>query len=500
MTDSTSSSREEQFRKCALLVALYAIPPFLILTAVNVLDADVWWHLRTGQWIVMHGAVPHSDSFSWTRVGQPWAAYSWLFELLIYGLFQRFGLMGILVYTYAMVVAIAVALHLLIRKFEPRLAQSVGLTALALVSMTRICSPRPWLFTILFFCFELNILVSVRRSRKFKHLLLLLPLFALWANVHIQFLYGFCVLGAAAIEEPVIRLVRNRGNDGDTDQPLPVRWVLPIIFGCMLAIMVNPYHFHIYSILLDTMRLGDLYRLVSELQSLPFRSFPDWLVLLLVLGAAFVMGRAQKLSPFWFLLFVGSAFISFRGNRDVWFVVVVAATIIARYAGQGTVAEVKLSGRLLVVVCLLTALLLALTMRMYRVSNAELQNSVAEYYPAGAVAFVEERQLPGPLYNHFNWGGYLVWNLPRLPVSIDGRSNLHYPDRLSRALDVWNGKPGWNSDNELSNSRVLIARKDAALTQLLRLDQQWRLVYQDSIAAVFVREGNAAPGEGIQPR
>jgi hypothetical protein len=500
VTDRSSSSREEQFRKCALLVALYAIPPFLILAAVNVLDADMWWHLRTGQWIVEHRAVPHSDSFSWTGVGQPWAAYSWLFELLIFGLFRRFGLIGILGYTYAMVLAIAIALHLLIRKFEHRLAQSVGLTALALVAMTRVCSPRPWLFTILFLCLELNVLVSVRRSRNFKHLLLLLPLFCLWANLHIQFLYGFCVLGAAAIEEPVVRLSRNRWSDGDTDKALPFRWMVLIIVGSMLAIVVNPYHFHIYSVLVDTMRLGGLYNLISELQALPFRSLQDWLVLLLVLGAAFVMGRAQKVSVFWLLLFVGSAFVSFRGIRDVWFVVVVAVAIIARYAGEGRARQDQLSARLLVVVCLATVLLLGLTMRLYRISNPELQKSVAEYYPAAAVAFVEERQLSGPLYNHFNWGGYLIWNLPRLPVSMDGRSNIHYPNSVSRAADVWNGKHGWRSDNELSNSRLVIAQKDAALTQLLRLDYQWRVVYEDSVAAVFVREGNGPSGEGSETR
>src|SRR5690242_8598800 len=347
----------------------------------------MWWHLRTGQWIVAHRAVPHSDSFSWTGMGQPWAAYSWLFELLLFGLFRWFGLLGILGYTYVMLLAIAVALHWLIRRFEPRLAQSVGLTALALVAMTRIWSPRPWLFTILFFCIELNVLVSVRRSRKFKHLLWLLPLFALWANLHIQFLYGFCVLAAAAVEEPLARLLRNHWSDSDTDKPLPLRWMVLILIGSMLAIMINPYHFHIYSVLLDTMRLGDLYRLVSELQSLPFRSFPDWLVLLLVLGAAFVMGRAKKVSPFWLLLFVGTTFVSFRGNRDVWFVVIVAATIIARYAGEGRARQDQLSGepnrylsgRLLIVVCLVTALLLALTIGAYRISNAELQKRVDGY-------------------------------------------------------------------------------------------------------------------------
>jgi hypothetical protein len=65
----------------------------------------------------------------------------------------------------------------------------------------------------------------------------------------------------------------------------------------------QPLPFPNYSVLVDTMRLGALYRLVSELQALAFRSFSDWLVLLLVLGAAFVMDRVQKVSLFWLLLF-----------------------------------------------------------------------------------------------------------------------------------------------------------------------------------------------------
>jgi len=138
--------------------------------------------------------------------------------------------------------------------------------------------------------------------------------------------------------------------------------------------------------------------------------------------------------------------------------------------------------------------LLVLTMRAYRISNPELEKAVAESYPSAAVAFVEERQLAGPLYNHFDWGGYLIWHLPRLPVAIDGRSNIHDPNRISRASNVWNGKPDWRSDKELSASRLVIAQKDAPLTQLLRLDQEWRIVYEDSVAAVFVRQGNGPGG------
>lgn len=485
-----SQPLEEQFRRCALLVALYAIPPLLVVAAINVLDADLWWHVRTGQWIVQHGWVPYTDSFSWTGMGKPWAAYSWLFEVIIYGLFVRFGLLGVLIYTYLLVLAITLALHALIRKFEPRLAYSVGLTAVAIIAMTRICSPRPWLFTILFFCIELNILVTVRRSRNLRRLLWLLPLFALWANLHIQFVYGLFLLSLGAVEEPLVSVLRkSRVIDDQSEVPLPSRILILLFACCILATLLNPYHFHIYSVLYDTIRQAGFYDLIRELQALPFRALPDWLVLFLTIGAAFAFGRANRRTmPLWILLFITGTYVSFRANRDVWFIDVVAATIIARASGADaakTRDKVSTIQVLLVIIC--TGALLVSTIRLYGISNAELQKMVEKSYPSAAASYIEEHELPGPLYNHFNWGGYLIWRLPNLPVSIDGRGNLHDAAELKRSGNVWNGQAGWVSDPELSSAGLIVAERNAALTQLLRLDDRFQQVYEDDLAVVFVR-------------
>jgi hypothetical protein len=486
-TDENRPGFEQQFRKCALLIALYAIPPFLVVAAIGVLDADLWWHLRTGQWIFQHKSIIQSDHFSWTEMGKPWAAYSWLFEVLIYGLFEKFGLVGILAYTYAVVLAITVALHSLIRQFEKRLAQTVGLTALAMIAMTRICSPRPWLFTILFFCLELNILLSVRRSRNFRKLLLLLPIFALWANLHIQFVYGILLLLLATVEEPLNIVLRRAGVmfDDTEDKALPVLTTGLITLVCALALAVNPYHFKIYGVLLDTIHLAGLYGLISEMQALPFRTLPDWLVLFLTLLAAFGMGRRRTGTPFWILLLASACFVSFRGNRDVWFVVIVAVTLIAKSFSIN--AEPQSTTKLqMIIVGVVIIGMLAVTVSAYRISNIELQKMVDENYPHGAVTFVQEHGLTGPLYNHSNWGGYLIWQLPGVPVAIDGRGNLHSPEHLSQAFSVWRGEPGWDADPNFKASRLIIAEKRFPLAQLLRLDQRFQLVYEDPLSVVFV--------------
>src|ERR1700730_6726347 len=70
---------------------------FLGITARNVVDPDIWWHLKTGEWIAQHRAVPHVDPFSYTRAGERWIAHEWLSELVIYWLYRIAGAGGLIV-------------------------------------------------------------------------------------------------------------------------------------------------------------------------------------------------------------------------------------------------------------------------------------------------------------------------------------------------------------------------------------------------------------------
>jgi len=485
---SRFSGYETSLRRFALITALYAAPAWIILTPAHIVDVDAWWHLRTGQWIVQHRWVPYADWFSSYGMGKPWAAYSWLFEILIYGLFSWLGLIGLLLYVYGSVLAITGALHSLVRKLEPRVANSVAITALAILAMSRLWTPRPWLFTILLFIIELNVLIGVRRSRNFRMLWVLPPLFALWANLHIQFVYGLFVLGVAALEDPTNRLLgREIAIDEGRDQSLPFGRMVVIIIACLIATLINPYHFKIYYWLFDTVRQAELYELITELAAMRFRSLPHWLVLSLTLGAAFVLGRAKRVNTFWGLMLLAGAFLSFRSSRDVWLVTIVSAAIIsnARTDVDSNVHEGITKGQVALIV-LATSSLLAITIRVYGLSNARLQKAIEQNFPVAAADTIQTRGYPGPLYNHFNWGGFLIWHLPNLPVSIDSRANVHDANRVRRTFQTWKGESNWASDPDLATARLIVARKDFALTQLLRLDSRFELIYEDDVAAVFI--------------
>jgi hypothetical protein len=108
-----------------LLALLFLCPGLMSLRGSCADDLDIWWHLRTGEWMLLHHAVPHVDAFSGPAAGQPWLAYSWLFELIVAKLFFWKGLVGLAVYTLAMILAVTVALYRMVRRLQSDTALAV---------------------------------------------------------------------------------------------------------------------------------------------------------------------------------------------------------------------------------------------------------------------------------------------------------------------------------------------------------------------------------------
>ncbi len=83
--------------------------------------------------------------------------------------------------------------------------------------MTCAClmNERPWLFTLLFFTLTLDSVLDLRAGRSGPSIWILPILYALWANLHIQFIYGLFILGLACAAPCIDRLL-GRGRPGRT--------------------------------------------------------------------------------------------------------------------------------------------------------------------------------------------------------------------------------------------------------------------------------------------
>src|SRR5262245_6702436 len=112
----TKSAAPSPVLRGLMLWVLYAVPLVVTIRPVGVplYDPDIWWHLRVGQWVVEHGTVTTTDPFSQYGQTRPWVAYSWLYEVLVYGLYKAFGLAGVIVYRAGMALAVVAAIHALV--------------------------------------------------------------------------------------------------------------------------------------------------------------------------------------------------------------------------------------------------------------------------------------------------------------------------------------------------------------------------------------------------
>ena len=484
MQPASSSSRSTQIARAILIAVLCSAPALICFrTAAGacVADPDLGWHLRTGEWILQHHAIPHVDIYSRFAAGRPWQAYSWLFEVVLFRLYRWFGLDGIMVYMGVMLTAIAAALYRLVSRLQPDFTKSALITMAVLTAISRLYTPRPWLFTILFFILEIDILMQARRSGDSRKLLWLAPIFALWANIHIQFIDGLLVLGVAACE-PIL----GRWWKPFTSR-LSARSLWLVLAACIAAACINPYGAGIYKVAHDLASQPGVLNTVNEMHALPFRSFMDFLLLFFTLAAVGVMFRFHRFFPFETLMLAMAVVLSFRSQRDIWFLAIIAAVILAdgipvRFSSKEPQRDALWTVPLSLAA---TALLLVVSAFATQIRNDRLEGHLAEQMPVKAVEVVRERQYPGALYNTYGWGGFLIWNL-REPVSIDGRAAFYGDERIDRSIKTWNGNHDWSSDPDLKSAGVVIAPVDAALAQLLRMDSRFSVAYEDKIAVVFV--------------
>jgi hypothetical protein len=488
-TAAVPASGRWEPRWLLLLVLVYGALAIVVVRPV--IDPDVWWHLRAGQWIVEHRAVPWTDPFSTYGLGKPWIAYNWLFEVGLYGLYRALGLFGLLVFVVVVALAITVALRALIMRFEPRITRSATLTALGVGAMGPVLMPRSYLFSILFFLIVLHILFSVRESKRVRPLLWLPPLFVLWANVHIQFIYGLLALALAVIESLIPRVV-TRETRGPASRSAPLRPLVLVTLASCAATLITPYHVYLHDSILDVARQAGMFDWIIELMAMDFRQGANWLVLGLAVGAAFLLGRQRAIEPFPALLFLAGVAPAFRSRRDVWLVTIPALVVIAASLSERAPHEGRLTWRRLGLVGAGAALAFVAVGVARDVSPRGLQAAVAREYPVAAADVVEARGYPGPLFNPYDWGGYLIWRLPQLPVVMDGRANVHGDARIVQSIATWYGQGAWVSNRDLTVARVVIAPINLGLTSLLRVDPRFELAYEDDVAAVFVARGGRA--------
>lgn len=485
---STLTRYEPLVRRSLLMIGLYLLPASIALSlSGQMTDPDLWTHLRTGQWIVENRSFPDLELFSLNPITESWVAYSWLYDVLVFGLHTVLSLNGQVLFALFMALAITFALYSLLRKLSNHTLLSAGLAALGVAAMSGMLYGRSAMFSYVFIIIELHALYHAVLWQRHKFLFTLPVIFALWANLHIQFVYGLFIYACFVAQ---VGLDYFKCSDSEQKQihKRLLNRLVAVGGGCLAATLATPYPFGTYVTVLHYLQNSSVYsQVIQEFQAPDFRGIRSFAFLTLVLATTWVAGRKRVVKPFWLLLFGVAVIVGFRSARDIWFAVVTGLPLIAlAYASPPTAKEQTRPSASLVMLGLLGGVMF-LWIGRHDIREITLATRLAEHYPVEAVEFIKARNYPGPLHNYYNWGGFLLWHLPRHRVSIDGRAHVYSGDYIKHRVELWMAvSDDWKTDSELTTAGIVIGPKKLPLSRLLSCNPHFELVYQDEIASVFI--------------
>jgi hypothetical protein len=465
-------------------------------------DGDTGWHIRTGQYILAHRAVPTHDLFSFSKPGAPWFAWEWLSDVVLAALFQLGGLKAITLAAGSLIALYATLLLRYALWLGSNALLAAMLTLLAVGGSSMHFLARPHLFTLLLLpaCLWW---IQADLEKHTRWIWLLIPVSALWTNLHGGFfIFLACqalLIAGCAVE---CRLGRRRW---------PVVWRLcGLLAGCTLASLVNPYGVQLHEHVVDYLRSDWIRNVIQEFQAPTFRSEGQLQYEALLVAGLVVTGlllRQRRVGEALIILFLAHS--SLMSVRHAPLYSAVAAPLIAaelsawwnlwaerlprgsvvgilRQLGQDVVPAFRRNTFWPAVVILVIALL-----------NAPLQwphDFPSELFPLEMIHGHAGQLQSGRLLTTDQWGDYIIYSFyPKQKVFVDGRSDFYGPGLGNEYLHLTQGSYDWHAILERYRFQVALLPVDLPLSTLLKREPGWRVESDDHHALLFVRIGPQSP-------
>ncbi|MCC7176286.1 MAG: hypothetical protein IT159_13930, partial [Bryobacterales bacterium] len=454
-------------------------------------DGDTGWHVRTGEFILEHGRVPQTDFFSFSKPGAPWFAWEWGSDVLFALLHRAAGLKGVVLMSALVIAGYAWLLlrYAIWRGANPVIAFAASLVAIG-SSFTHLLA-RPHLFTLLGLAASLWLVEADRRAPG-PRVWWLIPLTAVWVNLHGGFLALIVCLGLAAAAEGLDRNWR------------AVRRYALLTAGCAAGSLVNPYGWRLHAHIADYLRNDWIRRTIGEFQPPSFRheSYLYFEILLFagLAVAALRLARRDWLPALWIGLWAHHAL---DGARHVPLYAIVAAPLVAEEislwwaraassAARGSVPAVLRDVAADAGPAFLRSSAWVPAVAVLLASGWIPQNWPQDFPGVKFPARMLERHgallAESRLLTFDQWGSYLLYHgYPRQRVFVDGRSDFYGRELGEPYLTMVRAGEGWEALLDRWRFDAILAPSEWALNAALARHPDWRVVDRDKQAVLYRR-------------
>ncbi len=482
-----------KYAKTIIISLLLLVGGSLFLHNLHSIDQDIGRHIKLGEIILKTHTVPKTNLFSFTEPNYPFINHHWLSEVVLYLLFISIGLKGIIIFKAAiLLIAFALLLHI-IRKNQ--LWSIIVSTLLSLFVFFERTDVRPEMFSFLFLAIFLFILYRVRSGESKSSLLWILPLIeVLWVNIHIYFVIGIFVYGCFIVEYFFLKRLR------------PIHIMYGIVL--LLATLINPngltQALYPFTILrdygYDVVENGSIFHLINYLHVWPFQIKIFWLSFVILVASFIASFRTIKHRIFPALLAIGFSYLGMSMLRNLGLYAIATVPILSdnlnsipwRIRSRTAIRIFHASA----IACLCLISYTIVTNAFYKTINTSSRFGLAiPQASMRAIDFVKQNHLQGNLFNNFDIGSFLIWQLyPDQKVFTDGRpeaypvsfwKEIYKPMQMDYAL--WQKKSVEYGINYVFFShRDLTPWHDNFLQHIVR-DKDWPIVFFNEDIVIFVR-------------
>jgi len=320
----------------------------------------------------------------------------------------------------------------------------------------------------------------------------------LWVNLHGGFVVGFLLLAIYLSGYAVESLFASEPQNNLSRQKF--RSLLYTALGCLIIALLNPAGYHVLFFPFKLAFNPSLVDIIMEYRSPNFHQALPFKYLLLLTIATLAVSRAAA-NPIELLLVLAFTYMALYSERHIpLFAIIIAPILVRRIdlmmsSREGTISrwfirrfknlaaiDGQLSGHFWpIAALLLVGFMAGMGLIRFTFDPAKM--------PIAAVEFLKHEKLQGNMYNPEQFGDYVIYAAwPQYRVFVDGRIDMYGPETMSNYMKVAALQPGWRDVLTKYGINFIFDHANSPLASLLKERGDWRLVYADRVANIFVRD------------
>ena len=475
-----------------------------------VVDSDVLWHIKTGDFILSHGYVPKVDVFSWHE-GLNWIPHEWLYDVFLSIVYGSLGLKGIMLVS-AIILACRigfVTIYNVVFKKESIWGFSIFTACLLILIGYTWAVGRPLELTMLIIL--TNLVIFIKKRKKIVYYITLGISGMIMANVHGGAIWIiFAPIAISLIVDLAYWWKTRNTDDAKEHKELAITKLIAIVIG-LIASLINPRGIEVYNYFIQMLFTGanDATKTIAEWQPINFISAIAGLVFLVIFVSFAFCKKTYKLdketiTKIAIISFWGVGMLRYCRMTPIFLFTVLlwgyefvrefVMYMIENFKLQKVFSVVKVISILGGIIFILLTQVMGSKWVNYYFKHDE-KELMKDGFPYACINYLKEHNVKTKIYND-DWGSWMLWN--DIPTFMDGRcdpfvkefspGNNQFVEAANIKKAEFNKLDKYLEIFKKYDIEYVFVRNDKDTKVLLESTGEWEVVVEEQRAMLFKRK------------